>query len=98
MTTEPTQELGTQAPLLSVRGLNVSARGQPRGRAGIVSDVDFDIARGEVFAVIGKVRLRKVHRRDGATAISSPPNSKSKARSCWRGATCGPCPRASDAP
>lgn len=42
-----------QHPLLSVRGLNVTARGS-RGIARLVSDVDFDIARGEVFAVIGE--------------------------------------------
>jgi len=45
--------MGAQAPLLSVRGLKVSARGS-RGVARIVNDVDFDIARGEVFAVIGE--------------------------------------------
>ena len=44
---------GVHDPLLSVRGLSVSAKGS-RGVARIVTDVDFDIARGQVFAVIGE--------------------------------------------
>jgi len=41
------------SPVLEVRDLTVTATGR-RGRARIVSDVSFDIARGEVFAVIGE--------------------------------------------
>lgn len=44
---------GASAPLLSVQGLNVTAQ-STRGIARIVRNVDFEIARGEVFAVIGE--------------------------------------------
>ena len=40
-------------PLVSVAGLRVTARGTPKDTV-IVHDVSFDIARGEVVALIGE--------------------------------------------
>ncbi|MEV3874090.1 dipeptide/oligopeptide/nickel ABC transporter permease/ATP-binding protein [Streptomyces sp. NPDC049906] len=46
--------VGAEAPLLRIEGLTVTAIQTPGGPADLVSEVSFDIARGEAFGLVGE--------------------------------------------